>query len=71
MSKKLIALLLTALLVTGLVAGCGGGSTNNGDAKEPVKEKESEQVFVTIATGGTAGTYFPLGELWQKYGLIM
>ncbi|HHY71443.1 MAG TPA: TAXI family TRAP transporter solute-binding subunit [Thermoanaerobacterales bacterium] len=72
MSKKLIAILLAALLLTGLVAGCGGsgggGDKTGGDAKEPVKE--AEKVFVTIATGGIAGTYFPLGgalaDIWSN-----
>ncbi|WP_296969865.1 TAXI family TRAP transporter solute-binding subunit [Tepidanaerobacter sp. EBM-38] len=70
MSKKLIAVLLTALLLTGLIVGCGGKT--DGDANESVKDKEqkAENVFVTIATGGTAGTYFPLGgalaEIWTN-----
>lgn len=70
MSKKLIAVLLTALLLIGLLAGCGGKT--GGDANEPVKDKEqkTEKVFVTIATGGTAGTYFPLGgalaDIWTN-----
>ena len=70
MSKKLIAILLAALLLTGLVAGCGGsgGDKAEGDAAEPTKE--GEKIFVTIATGGTAGTYFPLGgafaEIWSN-----
>lgn len=66
MSKKLIAVLLTALLLTGLLAGCGGNA--NGPAND--KEQKAENVFVTIATGGTAGTYFPLGgalaDIWTN-----
>ncbi len=66
MSKRLIAVLLTALLLTGLLAGCGGNA--NGPAND--NEQKAENVFVTIATGGTAGTYFPLGgalaDIWTN-----
>lgn len=47
--KKLLGVLLCSVLVIGLLAGCGGGE------KKPAKQ------FVNIATGGTAGVYYPLG----------
>ena len=50
--KKLFTYLLAGALLTGLVAGCGGGDKKAAPAK---------QQFVNIATGGTAGTYYPLG----------
>jgi TRAP transporter TAXI family solute receptor len=50
--KKVLALLLVSLLIVGLVAGCGSSTT---DKKAPATK------FVNIATGGTAGTYYPLG----------
>lgn len=42
--------LLSALLVLviGVIAGCGGDSAG-------------EKKFLNIATGGTAGTYYPIG----------
>ena len=39
-----------------LVAGCGGG-----EKKEAAKPAAGAKKFINIATGGTAGTYYPLG----------
>lgn len=50
--KKILSFLLAGALITGLVAGCGGGEK---------KATPAKQQFVNIATGGTAGTYYPLG----------
>jgi len=47
--KKVLGVLLCSVMVIGLLAGCGGGE------KKPAKQ------FVNIATGGTAGVYYPLG----------
>jgi len=74
MNKKILAIIVVALLMVTMLAGCGGGG--NGDAEkggdnssEPAKGK-GETTFITIATGGTAGTYFPLGgafaDIWQN-----
>lgn len=61
---KKISLLLLIVLAVVLVAGCGGGTPSSSD------EPKAETVFVNIATGGTAGTYFPLGggiaDIWNK-----
>lgn len=51
--KKLLTVLILSLFVVSLLAGCGG--TKAPDAKP------AEKKFVNIATGGTAGTYYPLG----------
>ncbi|MDT8901764.1 TAXI family TRAP transporter solute-binding subunit [Anaeroselena agilis] len=53
--KKTLAILVVIIMVAGLIAGCGGG-----DAKKE-QAKPAAQKFINIATGGTAGTYFPLG----------
>ena len=44
--KKLLAVGLAAMFTAALITGCGGSS---------------EKKFLNIATGGTAGTYFPIG----------
>lgn len=49
--KKLMLILMSSMLVIGLLAGCGGTA----DQKAPAKK------FINIATGGTAGVYYPLG----------
>ncbi|HQA59778.1 MAG TPA: TAXI family TRAP transporter solute-binding subunit [Tepidanaerobacteraceae bacterium] len=72
MSKKVLALALAAVLILVMLAGCGGGKSTpapeNGGEEEEAKPQE--QIFLNIATGGTAGTYYPLGgalsEIWNK-----
>jgi len=53
--RKVLAILVVFVMVAGLIAGCGGG----GDKKQ--EQKPAAQKFINIATGGTAGTYYPLG----------
>lgn len=53
--KKLLAFLMAIMVFATIAAGCGGGSYKK-DEKKPAAQK-----FINIATGGTAGTYFPLG----------
>lgn len=52
--KKLLAFLMSMMLFAVLAAGCGGGEDQAGG-------KAATQKFINIATGGTAGTYYPLG----------
>ena len=52
--KKLLAFLLGIMVMATMIAGCGGGDKK--DDKKP-----AAQNFINIATGGTSGTYFPLG----------
>lgn len=52
--KKLLAGVVGLMVAGSMIAGCGGGD-KKGDAK-PAAQK-----FINIATGGTSGTYFPLG----------
>ena len=51
--KKLMVAGALCLAGTALIAGCGGGASSGsaGGGKQ----------FLNIATGGTAGTYYPLG----------
>lgn len=52
-AKKMVAAFLAMATATALIAGCGGG-----DKKE---SSGGEKKFINIATGGTSGTYYPLG----------
>ncbi len=47
--KKVLTAGLAAVLSTALLVGCGGG------------DNAAEKKFLNIATGGTAGTYYPIG----------
>ena len=51
--KKILAFMLALTMFGTLIAGCGGSGK---EEKKPAAQK-----FINIATGGTAGTYFPLG----------
>ncbi len=51
--KKLLAIVTVCLLLVVMVAGCGQSSKT--------ENKAPAQKFINIATGGTAGTYYPLG----------
>lgn len=49
--KRLLATSLVAAFAAVALAGCGGGDGG----------KTAEKLFLNIGTGGTAGTYYPLG----------
>lgn len=55
--KKFVACLLGMTVMATVVAGCGGDKKQ--DAKKDAKP--AAQKFINIASGGTSGTYFPLG----------
>lgn len=60
--KKNFSLLLAMILTLSLIAGCStGGDDTNGDTGT-----KPENVFISIATGGTGGTYYPLGGAMAK-----
>ncbi|MFP7253595.1 C4-dicarboxylate ABC transporter substrate-binding protein [Virgibacillus sp. 7505] len=57
MKKSLSAVVLMTLLAL-ILSACGGGTAGgSGDSGE----KEGGQQFITLLTGGTEGTYYPLG----------
>ncbi|NLN49511.1 MAG: TAXI family TRAP transporter solute-binding subunit [Clostridiales bacterium] len=68
MAKRVLAMMMVVLLVTTLIAGCGPkeapAPTNGEEGKE--EEVVQKEVFVSIATGGTGGTYYPLGGALAK-----
>ena len=65
-SSVVLGLLLILFLV---LAGCGGQQPPAGD-QGGEEEAKTETIFINIATGGTAGTYYPLGgamaEIFNK-----
>lgn len=60
--KRKLAFLLIALFVVGIIAGCGGGPSN-----APAGGQKTQLI---LATGGTAGTYYPYGgaiaQIWNS-----
>lgn len=57
MRRRSLALLLVVSLMVVFAAGCGGSADNNQDGEKQAAETK----FINIGTGGTAGTYYPLG----------
>lgn len=56
--KRVLSLMMAILLLAALVAGCGAQPAGEKKAEE---KKPGEKKFINIATGGTAGVYYPLG----------
>ncbi len=58
--KKGIVFLLVLAMMATFAVGCGDSNQPGNDGEAPDQGKVETQ-FLNIATGGTAGTYFPLG----------
>lgn len=56
--KKLVVLLFAMLLV---LAGCGSSKDSSDDKDSGSKDSGTKSERITIGTGGTSGTYYPLG----------
>ena len=66
MFKKKMSIFLVLILVVSLMVACGGDADKPaGDAGDTDKPA-AKDVYISIATGGTAGTYFPLGGAIAK-----
>lgn len=60
--KSTIFSVMLVLLLSMLLAACGGGSEETGGSSENGGDNTEEKPkFLSILTGGTGGTYFPLG----------
>lgn len=66
MTKNKLALVLVFVLLVSLLAGCQpaapAGDESDGDAPAP----SGGATFINVATGGTGGTYYPLGGAMAK-----
>lgn len=57
---------LVLLLAVALIAvGCASG-TKKEAKKEEAKQEKAEKKFLSLATGGTSGTYYPVGGAMAK-----
>lgn len=66
--KKTLVVLLACLMVISLLAGCGGSQ------KSETKAPAAAPTQMILATGGTAGTYYPLGgamaQIFNKHANV-
>jgi len=60
MLKKAASILLVSALVTSMVAGCSPKQSTGGS------DSGGSPTYISIATGGPAGTYYPLGGAMAK-----
>lgn len=58
--NRMVVVLLALALVGALIAGCTPAGENGEE------EPQAETVFISIATGGTGGVYYPLGGAMAK-----
>ncbi|NLL17904.1 MAG: TAXI family TRAP transporter solute-binding subunit [Clostridia bacterium] len=73
--KKILVLVLTLGLLSAFVVGCGGGSAGpdagGGSSQEGQTAPSQRPERISIATGGTGGTYYPYGgamaDIINKY----
>ncbi|MDQ0413569.1 MULTISPECIES: TAXI family TRAP transporter solute-binding subunit [Mesobacillus] len=56
--KKFLLYMVLTFVLSMTLAACGGGSTQTSGGEGQTQEKPK---FMSILTGGTGGTYFPLG----------
>jgi len=70
MKKRISLFLVLALVLSIALVGCAPKEEPKQEDKKEEAPKAAEKLFLNIATGGTAGTYFPLGggmaEIWNK-----
>ncbi len=61
MRRKFYAVFAMLILLTLTLAACGGGSSDSGDKGESSSSGGDKPKFLSLLTGGTSGTYYPLG----------
>ncbi|MDZ5712976.1 TAXI family TRAP transporter solute-binding subunit [Jeotgalibacillus haloalkalitolerans] len=61
-NKKFYLSMILLLAVSMILAACGGEDSGSGDGEGGSEQPE----FINIATGGTGGTYYPLGGTFAQ-----
>ncbi|MFJ7936208.1 TAXI family TRAP transporter solute-binding subunit [Sporosarcina sp. NPDC096371] len=65
--RLLAFMTIIALLVLSACNSGDGGDTGSGKAPDMGEKEEQEYDFLSILTGGTQGTYYPLGGSFANY----
>jgi TRAP transporter TAXI family solute receptor len=70
MNRKKLLLWLVFVLTFAMLVGCTPAAeepvVDDPAVDEPAAEEPAEDVFLSVATGGTGGTYYPLGGAISK-----
>ena len=66
--KKFLSLLMAVMMMTAVLAGCGGKTADKpADTKEPAQSETQAPAAtgaeLTFTTGGSSGTYFAFGSV--------
>ncbi|SIT68601.1 TAXI family TRAP transporter solute-binding subunit [Edaphobacillus lindanitolerans] len=69
MKKRFRFLAILSILALFVMAACGegGGDSAEGNSGDDGGKKESDIKFLSILTGGTQGTYYPLGGSFAEF----
>ncbi|WP_121609522.1 TAXI family TRAP transporter solute-binding subunit [Mesobacillus foraminis] len=59
--RKFLMTTILMLVLSMLLAACGGGNEEGSSENDKEKSSGEKPKFMSILTGGTGGTYFPLG----------
>lgn len=65
MRKRILSVFLLMTMIVSLVAGCTKQDTNTGN-NDNNSNSSGKATYISIATGGPAGTYYPLGGAMAK-----
>lgn len=65
MSKRALSIFMVVVLLISLLVGCGEKEGSDNQGKE-TSGNSGKETFVSIATGGTGGAYYPLGGAMAK-----
>jgi len=62
MKRQKMYLMLVLMLVTSIIlAACGSDEAGTDDSDNEAEKPKVEKQFINLVTGGTGGTYYPLG----------
>ncbi|MBY0098660.1 TAXI family TRAP transporter solute-binding subunit [Mesobacillus maritimus] len=64
--RKFLLFTILMLALSLFLAACSGGGNDEGGSDTDEKAKEDAPKFMSILTGGTGGTYYPLGGAFAK-----
>jgi len=65
--KKLRLLALMTMIALLVLSACNSGDSDSGNTEKEAGKSKDDYKFLSILTGGTQGTYYPLGGSFADY----